>query len=123
MDADSTSIDKRRYLREASVAIAVLGILAPIIGLITFGLVVYFPSIFLGQPKDAVIGWGWVTVPLAALIAPPATVVATYVLLKRLTKYAAQHLVGGCLFYSLAFAIGLDEYLLLPIGWVETLFK
>lgn len=95
------SADEANKIERPKIAkvLFILGVIAPLTCIGIFALVAFFPAVFLGQRSETMIGWGWVTLPLAILAGPTAAIIISYRMLKRFTQHAAEYLVAAVLVY------------------------
>src|SRR5262245_49167123 len=69
MEAQDSDTDWKPRAFEALKSLAIVGVVAPVVGGCLFWLIMMFPVIFMGQPKEGMIGWGFITIPAAILVA------------------------------------------------------
>lgn len=92
METQDLDTDWKPRAFEVLKSLAIVGVVAPVVGGCLFWLIMMFPVIFMGQPKEGMIGWGFITIPAAILVAPVIAATVAYCLLKRVTRHAVAYL-------------------------------
>jgi len=88
-----------RRVFEVLASLVILGVVVPIVATFLFVLISMFPVILLGQREEVMVGWGWITVPMAFVASPAITVIVTYALLSLVTSRVGAYLAFGAVAY------------------------
>ena len=108
------------YVSEAFLIFAIVMIVAPLMGVLSWTLISLLPVIVFRQPDEIMLAWGWVGFPLAFLGTPVIMAMTCWFLLRRMKSPYALSLVPGVvvLYPLLAFATPLGTYFIEACKWL-----